>query len=176
MSWKSHHRRGDVLRDVVEVADRRRDGRLPMDVAGVRETFGDELTLVGALQLRWHTRLSGRIERELMAQPLDLQEAVTTAWQRTAEEMPGVRAIIDHHRAEPLDRAMADAMEVSAAKEHALLAVMAGRASAQDARAARIGAEIATAARARVDLRGQATPDPAPASLLDRVKSALAVA
>lgn len=176
MSWKSHHRRGDVLRDVVDVADRRRDGELPMDVAGVRETFGDELTLVGALQLRWHTRLSGRIERELMAQPLDLQEAVITAWQRTAEEMPGVRAIIDHCGAEPLDRAMADAMRVSAAKEHALLAVMAGRASTQDARGVRIGAELAAAARARVDSRREAPAEPAPVSLLDRVKAALAVA
>lgn len=149
MSPRTHHRRGDVLREAIAVADRRRDGRLPMDVAGVRETFGDELSLAGALQLRWHTRLSGRIERELMAQPLDLEDAVVTAWQRTAEQMPGVRAVIDRCHAEPLDEAMADAMRTAAAKEHAMLAVMAGRSSAQDHRAVRVGADLAEVARAR---------------------------
>ena len=55
----------EILRDVIATADRRRDGRLPLDVAGVAETFGDELTLLGALQLRWHTRLARpSIERE----------------------------------------------------------------------------------------------------------------
>ena len=48
---------------MTDAADARRDGLLPMDVTGVRETFGDELTLLGALQLRWHTRLSGHLER-----------------------------------------------------------------------------------------------------------------
>ena len=59
---------------------------------------------------------------------MDLERAVVAAWQATAEELPGVRAIVDHHRAEPLDEAMAAAMAKSAAKEHVLLAVMAGRA------------------------------------------------
>ena len=34
-----------------------------MDVEGVGEAFADELDLLGALQLRWHTRLAGHIER-----------------------------------------------------------------------------------------------------------------
>ena len=110
-----------------------------MDVEGVAETFGDELTLLGALQLRWHTRLAGRIERELMNQPMDLEQAVLTAWRATADELPGVLAIVDHYRAEPLDEAMAEAMAKSADKERTLLAVMAGRAGAQDAAAAARG-------------------------------------
>ena len=65
MTWDAFHRRGDVLRAVVAEANRRRDGVLPMDLPGVAETFGDELDLVAALQLRWHTRLAGRIERAL---------------------------------------------------------------------------------------------------------------
>src|SRR5687768_17251284 len=58
-TWTSHHRRGEVLRRVMEAADERRDGVLPTDVDGVAETFGDSLDLLGALQLRWHTRLAG---------------------------------------------------------------------------------------------------------------------
>jgi hypothetical protein len=61
MTWKSFHHRGVVLRAVIAEADARRDGYLPMQVEGVSETFGDELTLLGALTLRWHTRLAGRM-------------------------------------------------------------------------------------------------------------------
>src|SRR6476620_7227953 len=148
MTWKSFHRRGEILRTVIATADRRRDGLLPMDVEGVAETFGDELSLLGALQLRWHTRLAGRIERELMLQPMDLERAVVAAWHATADELPGVRAILDRERTQPSTPDAAVAMEKATAKEHQLLAMMAGRASASDARAARAGAEIEQQARA----------------------------
>lgn len=173
MTWNSFHRRGEILRTVIDHADERRDGTLPMDVEGVIETFGDELTLLGALQLRWHTRLAGRIERELMNQPMDLEQAVVTAWQDTADELPGIRAIVDSHRSAPLDAAMAEAMGKSADKEHVLLAVMAGRSSGQDRAAVRVGAEIE--ALARVTHRPTPTaPEPAHDGLLERIKAALA--
>src|SRR5215208_3136125 len=105
MTWKSFHRRGEILHTVIATANDRQDGILPMDVAGVAETFGDELALLGALQLRWHTRLAGRIERELMNQPMDLERAVVTAWRGTRDELPGVRLIIDRYRSEPTDAA-----------------------------------------------------------------------
>jgi hypothetical protein len=178
MTWKSFHNRGAILRTAIATADVRRDGILPMDVEGVAETFGDELSLLGALQLRWHTRLAGRIERELMGQPMDLERAVVTAWRDTADELPGVLAIVDHHRAEPLDGAMARAMAKSADKERILLAVMAGRSSAQDAAAVRVGAEIENAARA-THVSPQVAPPPedrehANQGLLDRIKAAIA--
>jgi hypothetical protein len=173
MTWKSFHRRGEILRTVIATADRRRDGVLPMDVEGVAETFGDELSLLGALQLRWHTRLAGRIERELMHQPMDLERAVVTAWQATAEELPGIRAIVDHYRHEPRDGAMAEVMEKSAAKERILLAVMAGRVSAHDATAARVGEAIENSARATFR-PVRATGEPEAHGLLDRIKAALA--
>lgn len=173
MTWNSLHRRGEILRTVIDVAGARRDGTLPMDVPGVAETFGDERTLLGALQLRWHTRLAGRIERELMSQPMDLERAVVTAWQETATELPGILAVVDRYRAEPLDAAMAEAMSKSAAKERILMAVMAGRSSAQDGAAARVGAEI--------EARARATHRPAPPGsehandgLLERIRAALA--
>ena len=172
MTWKSFHSRGEVLRTVITEADARRDGHLPMHVEGVSETFRDELTLLGALTLRWHTRLAGRIERALMTQPMDLEGAVIDAWQATADELPGVLAILDHCRAEPLDDDMATAMNVSTAKEHALLAVMAGRSSDRDALAVHAGEQIANRARATRVLAPVAVA-PASTSLLDRLRAAL---
>ena len=61
MTWTAFHRRSEVLRAVVTEADRRPDATLPTDVPGVSETFRDELDLVGALQLRWHARLTGAV-------------------------------------------------------------------------------------------------------------------
>ncbi len=180
MTWTSFHRRGEVLRDVIAAADRRRDGALPTDVDGVPATFADDRDLLAALQLKWHTRLAGRIEREQLAQPMDLRAAVVRAWHQTADELPGIRAILDEQRLRPADGATADMMRKSATKEHVLLAVMAGEASAQDARAA--------AAGFRIEVEAQATwsaPDTAERSgtdddheerttFLDRMKAAFA--
>ena len=176
MTWTSFHRRGDVLRDVITAADQRRDGQLPRDVDGVPATFADQLELLGALQLKWHTRLAGRIEREQLHQPMDLRAAVVRAWQATADELPGVRAILDEHRARPGDEATAEMMRKSAAKEHVLLAVMAGLASAHDARAAAVGARIedeAKAASPAYDVLESLEHGERP-TLLGRLKAALA--
>ena len=116
MTWTTFHHRGDVLRAVTHTADERRDGILPMDVAGVHETFGDELTLLGALQLRWHTRLSGHIERELLHQPMNLDDAVVRAWHAAVDELPGTRAVLDHYLDTPLDSRMEHVMATAAAK------------------------------------------------------------
>lgn len=182
MSWTSFHRRADVLRAVLAAADARRDGVLPMDVAGVPETFGDELALLGALSLRWHTRLAGHIERELMAHPADAETAVVAAWRASAAELPGVRAILDAHRSAlsdgVLDDASATAVAAATRKEHVLLAVMAGRTGAQDPAAPRTGELLER--RARDGLR--TSPRPAPGarthaadapSLLERLRAAL---
>ena len=45
-TWDSFHHRGEVLRAVVEEANARRDGVLPMELPGVAETFGDEFNLI----------------------------------------------------------------------------------------------------------------------------------
>ena len=174
MTWKSFHNRGEILRTVIATANLRRDGVLPMDVPGVTETFGDELTLLAALQLRWHTRLSGHIERELMNQPLDLSAAVETAWGAAADDLPGVRRILDHYRAEPLDEAMATAMGKATTKEHLLLAKMAGRASFEDASAVAAGAAIETRARHSHSGVSSLTVDTKQPSLLDRLKAVVA--
>jgi hypothetical protein len=174
MTWKSFHNRGEILRTVIATANVRRDGVLPMDVAGVAETFGDELSLLAALQLRWHTRLAGHIERQLMNQPLDLPRAVELAWAAAADDLPGVRRILDRYRAEPVDEVMAEAMRKATVKEHMLLATMAGRASFGDASAVLVGAEIET--RARHSHRGVSTitVERKQPSLLERLKAVVA--
>ncbi len=177
MTWKSFHNRGETLRSVIDAANSRRDGRLPLDVPGVEETFADELELLAALQLKWHTRLAGQIERVQMDQPMDLPASVVRAWGLTCDEMPGVRAVLDHYREHPLDAAMAEAMRKATLKEHAMLAVMAGRAGVlQEDVAAPIGARLER--EARVGHGGPAAV-PLPAeeirpTLLERLRQALA--
>ena len=142
-TWDSFHRRGEVLRAVVEEANARRDGVLPMELPGVAETFGDEFSLIAALQLRWHTRLAGRIERALMEQPMDLESAVLSAWRGAATELAGVRRILDAYTAHPTSQEMAEALRTSHRKDWTLMAAMAGRASINDERAERVGPSAA---------------------------------
>ena len=158
MTWTTFHRRGEVLRTVIDAADTRRDGLLPMDLPGVTETFEDELALLGALQLRWHTRLSGHLEHALAHQPLDTDEAAVAAWHATAEELPGVRLVLDHYRAEPIDERMAAALATSAAKERVLLAAMVGRAGRTTADTAAAGRVLEERARASYRPQPPATP------------------
>jgi len=156
MTWDAFHRRGEVLRDVLDHAHDHRDGVLPMELPGVAETFGDELTLLGALQLRWHTHLSGAIERELMEQPVDLETAVLDAWRSTAADLPGVRMILDRAAATPASDEIAGALDRSRRKEWTLMASMAGKASPSDRAAARVGRALEH--RARLAYRPAATP------------------
>ena len=147
MNWKAYHSRGEILHDVIDTAAQRRDGLLPMDVEGVAEKFDNELDLLCALQLKWHTNLSGRIERFQAEQPMDLEDSVINAWHNVADDYQGVRMILDHYRAQPLDAEMAKAMKKAAAKEHLMLAVMSGYASVGDELAIPIGARIDERAR-----------------------------
>ena len=186
MTWTSHHRRADVLRDVIRTVDERlhtsadthAPAALPMDVEGVAETFGDELSLLGALQLRWHTRLAGQIERHLSDQPLDLEGAVALAWLAAADDLPGVRAVLDHHATHPTSPEVARAMTVATGKEHEMLALMAGRASAPGPAARRVGRAIELGARTSYvpGRRPRRTSHHAdtPTSLVRRIKAVLA--
>jgi hypothetical protein len=148
MTWDAFHRRGEVLRAVIEAADIRRDGHLPMDLPGVVETFDDELGVVAALQLRWHTQLSGHIERALTEQPADLESAVVAAWRATAADLAGVRQILDTRTDSPTSEAMAAALLRARRKDWTLMAAMAGKAGPHDHSAARIGRAIESRARA----------------------------
>lgn len=174
MSWTSHHHRGEILRTVVAAVDERRDGLLPMDLPGVSETFADEVDVLGALQLRWHTRLAGHIDQELAAQPMDLETAIVRAWHTTADELVGIRAVLDHHRALPTDQKMADFLTKFEAKEHLTMAVMAGKGAFADAEAVRLGSLIEM--RARAEYVPAETPEERSrfSDIVGRIRSALA--
>lgn len=165
--------RGDVLSEVVRVCERRRDGELPMDVAGIEETFGNEETLLAAVQLRWYSRLSGRIERRLAKQVDDREEAVVRAWAATARKMAGVRAVLDHYRVSPPSDEMARVVARGAAREHELLALSAGLVAERGEEALVVGARLEERARALHAVpvpRGQQNPR----ALVARLKAVLA--
>ena len=147
MTWDAHHRRGEVLRAVIDEANARGDGALPMGLPGVDRTFADELDLLAALQLRWHTRLAGCIERALMEQPTDLESAVLSGWHMAARELGGVRAILDTYTARPTSAKMGAALERARDKDHMMMAAMAGKASADDPRGAHVGRRLEEQAR-----------------------------
>lgn len=183
MTWNTFHHRGAILQTVVDTADTRRDGMLPMQLPGVTETFRDELDLLAALQLKWHARLSGNIERALMSQPMDLEEAIASAWRLTSEQLPGVRRILDRYTEMPSDPEMAAALGRANEKEWCRLAAAAGLANDESAAAARAGRQVERRARteaversaeamlatATTDVDDVVTP-----SLVERIKAALA--
>ena len=187
MTWNTFHHRGAILQTVVETADNRRDGVLPMQLPGVAESFRDELDLLAALQLKWHARLSGNIERALMSQPLDLEDAIASAWRLTSDQLPGVRKILDRYSETPSDPEMAAALNRANEKEWIRLAAAAGLANDESAAAARAGrqvelkartvaAEPATQDMAAEALLAKATTDvdDVTPSLVDRIKAVLA--
>jgi len=147
MTWNTFHHRGAILQTVVETADQRRDGVLPMHLPGVDETFRGELDVLAALQLKWHARLSGNIERALMSQPLDLEDAIAAAWRRTSDQLPGVRKILDRYAEMPSDPEMAAALNRANEKEWIRLAAAAGLANDESAAAARAGRQVELRAR-----------------------------
>ena len=183
MSWTAFHSRGETLHAVVDTANARCDGVLPMQVPGVAVNFTDEIDLVGALLLKWHARLSGNIERALMREPLDLEAAVAAAWHATAEQMRGIRLVIDRCMLAPDTAEMAAAMERAREREWTRLATAAGLANDQGAAAVEAGRRVEELARQRLATDGSPagdTPvDAAPVdtpseSFVDRIKAVLA--
>jgi hypothetical protein len=174
MTWNAFHHRGEILQAVIDTADARLDGALPTDVTGVSETFHDELDLIAALSLKWHARLSGNIERELMAQPMDLEAAITSAWRRTSLEAPGIRMIIDRYTESPSDPEMAAALKRAQEKEWLKLAAAAGLANDESRSAARAGQRVTEQART-VPVAAPTNVDAAGSpSLVDRIRAVLA--
>ncbi|MGY2874085.1 hypothetical protein ACVW00_001275 [Marmoricola sp. URHA0025 HA25] len=184
MTWNTFHHRGEILRAVVETADDRRDGVLPMELPGVHETFRDELDLVAALWLKWNARLSGNIERALTTQPMDLEAAVASAWRQTSEQLPGLRAILDRYVESPTDPEMAAALNRATEKEWCRLAAAAGLANDEGPAAARAGRQVELRARTAAAeqsadaLMATATTDTSldgdTPSLVERIKAVLA--
>jgi hypothetical protein len=183
MSWKAFHNRGETLRTVITTANDRRDGVLPVSVPGVAENFRDDLDLVGALLLKWHARLSGNLERALMREPMDLESAVASAWHTTAEQLPGVRMVIDRCSEAPEGPEMEKAMNRAREHEWARLATAAGLASGTGPAAiaagrrveerARLGLQLGQEPAAQTTQAREVTPTTGP-SFVDRIKAVIA--
>ncbi len=136
MSAEILHRRADVLQSVIEAAEQRRDGVLPLDVPGVEAVF------VEALLLRWHARLSAQLEGALFDQPDDLEAAVIRGWCATCDQLAGVRQVIDRLTAERLSPAMARKLAATAHKDWTMMALMAGLGGFQDDAAIAVGLRL----------------------------------
>jgi len=175
MTWNAFHHRGEILQTVIDAADARLDGELPMNLPGVSETFHSELDLIGALSIKWHARLSGNIERELMHQPLDIEDAIISAWRKTSAEAPGIRMILDRYTESPSDPEMAVALTKAQEKEWVKLASAAGLSNDESAAAARAGERVSNKARAGVPVAATQTVDTVGSpSLVDRIRAVLA--
>jgi hypothetical protein len=166
MTWDAYHRRDAALRSAIAVIDRRRDGQLPWrEVDAARSAFDAPTDLLLALQMRWHTRLAGHVDRILADQPMDLRSAVIEAWRAATADLPGVRAVLDAHEEEP-------ALRTAQTKELAYLASAAGLGDLTDPAALRLGRKIRSDARHGFDI-GE-VPDHVPAGWVTRMLRALA--
>lgn len=166
MGFDRRHRRGEVLRHVSDrlaqldlqgPGSTTRALEVALDAAGVADTFADDVDLVGALLLRWHARLSARIEGALASEPADLPGAVSRAWAAAALDLPGVRRLVDEQCDTPSTPAMRALVERARDKERARLAWAAGLAAGEGPAAVAAGARLERAARDRLALRTPST-------------------
>lgn len=151
----------------------RKDGQIPTDIKGI-DTFFDAIEdLANALLLRWHTRLVASIERGLVDDPEDREEAVIAAWRHATGIYWGVRTLIDEFADNPPTEDVAHSVRATARHDWAAMAVAAGLASAFDEPAVRIGHRLELQARRR-NLANQYTDNlPRPRTMLGRVKAML---
>ena len=155
--------RAETLRTVVATLDRRVDGTVPHDVPGLRDAFPDDLDLVGVLLLRWSARLTGALDRSLSRPTADRRAAVCEAWSQTAEQLPGVRRLLDDLLADPTTGAALRDMLLRARDiERRRLTEAAGLADQDRGQALETGRRLEQAARSQVRPR-----------LADRLRSLL---
>jgi hypothetical protein len=122
MTWNAYNRRKEVLREILAIADQRRDISITdlLDtVDGGREAYANETELLFDVQMTWFQRLSGQLDRQLV-DGVDTPEIMAiSAWVNAASEMPGARALLDAEVNNP-------ALGKAFAKELTLLAASAG--------------------------------------------------
>ena len=123
MTWNAYNRRKEVLREMLAIADQRRNDITLTDLLDTvdegREAYANETELLFDLQMTWFQRLSGQLDR-LLVESVDSPEIMAiSAWVNAAGEMPGARALLDAELNNP-------ALGKAFAKELTLLAASAG--------------------------------------------------
>ena len=104
MTWDAYNRRTPVLREVLAVADRRRDITVDQAFENVPEAqhvFDDTTDLLLDVQMRWFQRLSGQMELHLTEGADDPEQTAIDAWQAAAVAMPGARTLLDTNLRRP---------------------------------------------------------------------------
>lgn len=118
-AWDTYHRRSRALRGIVDELERTGGSEWPAGAVG--DVFTTEADLLVALHDLWSRRVGARVEQalELDSRPPEL--SVADAWRQVADELRGVRRVLDRHAADP-------ALRASEQHEHRLLALAVGRA------------------------------------------------
>lgn len=141
--------RSGVLHAVIEDILNRDDGQVPTNIEGMDIHFNTVEDLANALLLRWHTRLVASLERSLVGDPEDLEEAVIEAWRHAAKIYSGVRKVVDELADHPPTDLVHHAVMTTARNDWAVMAITAGLASGVDEAGVRIGHRLELEARRR---------------------------
>lgn len=161
--------RSGVLRAVIDEILTRDDGQLPTDIEGITNYFSTIDELASAVLLRWHTRLVASLERGLVDDPEDREEAVIEAWRHAAQIYSGVRKVIDELADNPPTEVVHHAVVATTRNDWAIMAITAGLASGVDGAGVRVGHRLELEARRR-DVAGHgAHPHLGARSLLGRL-------
>ena len=104
MTWDAYNRRTPVLREVLAVADQRRD--ITVDeafeiVPEAKTVFDDTTDLLLDVQMRWFQRLNGQLELHLTEGSDDPEQTAIDAWKAAAAAMPGARTLLDTNLRRP---------------------------------------------------------------------------
>lgn len=169
MTWDAYNRRKNVLRELLAIADRRRDLTLTdlLDtVEGAHEAFPTPTDLLFELQMTWFQRLSGQMDRLLSDDASSPELVPVTAWVNAAADLPGARALLDAHRDEP-------ALSKAFTKELAFLAMSAG-VPVHDADLRVHGQRIQDTARSTATTAPAVQVDPSRMGLMARLRSVIA--
>lgn len=136
IAWDTYHRRATALRRVIADLDRSGSSTPPWDDE-LAALFDSPDDLLVALHDLWSRRLAARVDLALEIDEHGPEESVALAWREVADELSGVRGVLDRHQDNP-------ALRRSDRQEHRMLAVSAGLATIGDpaSRSAAIGARL----------------------------------
>lgn len=96
--YTRYRTRRALVNEVLDHVDRTGDPALPWaQVSGLAAEFNQPRDLLLALQHRWTTQFTARLDALLESPPGDWETAVQRLWNELAAEMPVLRRILDEH-------------------------------------------------------------------------------
>ena len=122
MTWDAYNRRKPVLRDVLALADQRRDitvDEVFEQIPEAADVFDGPTDLLLDIQMLWFQRLSGQLEMQLSEGTDGPEMTAINAWMAAAAAMPGARALLDTNLRRP-------ELAAALAHENRFMAIAAG--------------------------------------------------